>query len=86
MAVDITTNLSDEREAELNQMTADFNKLMAPGDQLTPAQYFRRWVRDRIDASAARRAERDRVGFRTIYPLLTPEEKATVDAIFDRHR
>jgi hypothetical protein len=80
VAIDITINLNDELEAELVKQTSEANA--APGaPQLTPSQFLRRDVRDRLQLDAQRRADAERVRFRAIYNVATAEDKATMDAL-----
>jgi hypothetical protein len=80
MAIDITTTLDDELEAELVKETNENNSM--PGTpQLTPAQFFRREARERLRFHADQRADAERTRFRAIYNAATAEDKAAMDAI-----
>lgn len=84
MATDITINLTDDREAELNLLTAEHNA--AIGESLTPSQFLRQDVRDRLDLSAAQRADRDRFRLRDLFKQATPTEQAQITAILSKYR
>lgn len=86
MAIDITINLTDEREAELVKLTNEANRLLPPEGLLTPSQFLRRDVRERLDMSAQQRADAERLGLRAAYKLATPEERAAIDAILDKYK
>lgn len=87
MATDITINLNDEREAELKQLTEEANRLILdPTQQLTPAQFVRQEVRARLDASAAQRADRERVRLRAVYNAASVEDKAVIDSLIAKYQ
>lgn len=87
MATSITTNLNDEDEAVLNRLATEYNTSTLPApEQLTPAQFFRQYVRDWLRSQASRFLEKDQVGMRAAYRLATPEEQAAVDVILDKYR
>lgn len=84
MATDITINLKDDLEAELNLLAQEYN--VAMGDTLSPSQYLRNDVRDRLRASAAQRADRERLRLRDLFSQATPEEQAEILSILDKYR
>jgi len=89
MAIDITINLNDEREAALVRMTNEANAERAwdaSYTPLTPAQFLRRKVRDDLDHAASQYADRDRLSLREAYKQATPQEQAQIDAILNRYR
>lgn len=84
MATDITINLKDDLEAELNLLTTEQN--VATGESLSPSQFLRQDVRDRLQLSANQRADRDRFRLRDLFKKATPEEQATITTILEKYR
>lgn len=83
--IDITVNLTDEREAELVALT-DSHNIFPPGDTLTPAQFLRRFVRGWLDGSAAQRADAERLRLRAAYNAAPTEVRVQVDTLLDPYR
>lgn len=84
MATDITINLKDDLEVELNLLAQEHNT--ATGEALSPSQFLRQDVRDRLQLSADQRADRDRFRLRDLFNKATPEEQTTITAILEKYR
>jgi uncharacterized protein YecA (UPF0149 family) len=86
MALDVTINLTDAQDAELVKLTNESNAfIIDPTKKLTPSQWLRRDVRERLDLSAQQRADGERYRFRARFNQATPEEQATIDAILSKY-
>lgn len=88
MATDITINLDDTREAELLKLTEEANVILRRLGQseVSPSQFLRRDVRERLDLSAQQRLDAEKLGLRAAYKLATPAEQAQIDAILSKYR
>ena len=86
MPTDYTISLSDELQTELELRTAEANAMPGVTQPMTPAQFLRREVRERLRVGAARRADQERVRMRDIYRMATPDDKAVMDALIVKYR
>lgn len=84
MALDVTVNLTDDREKELVKLTNEWNRGFP--EQRTPAQMLRAQVRDWLDLSAQQRVDAEKLGLRAAFKLATLEEQAQIDAILAQYR
>lgn len=81
MALSVTINLDDTREAELNKRRDEYNRLF-PNNQLTATQVARDILRDNLDASAqARVDETERLRIKQAYNAATIEDQERVRRI-----
>lgn len=80
MALSVTINLNDALQAELEKLATEHN-VAFPGAPNTPAQQARDILRGHLELSAQQRGDRERLGFRAVYEVATPADKAVMDAI-----
>lgn len=80
MALDVSITLNDAQQAELEKLTTDHNRGF-PGANLTPRQKARNILQEHLDVSAQQRVDTEKLGFRQVYNVATPEDKAVMDAM-----